>query len=194
MGIGNLESVLRDYAERPDGDIADVVAEEELTYARVYFDSTPTTHPRAYRRLAGLGDDSSNYLWKLAAAREIMRMWRADPPQLARLAALHRAKGSAEEVLHPPDATTHFTTPDDLRRAWEAGNIVAFPDVPRLTGLKRDARMGELARRVGQRPGLYRGLRPEALALALYIGAQVREFSGTGPRSSSCSTGCDRRT
>jgi hypothetical protein len=41
--------------------------------------------------------------------------------------------------------------------------------------------MGELARRVDASPDLYRGLRPEALALALYIGAQVRALSGTAP-------------
>jgi hypothetical protein len=38
--------------------------------------------------------------------------------------------------------------------------------------------MGELAERVGAVPGLYRGLRPQALALALYLGAQTREYSG----------------
>jgi uncharacterized protein YcbK (DUF882 family) len=41
--------------------------------------------------------------------------------------------------------------------------------------------MGELAGRLNQPAGLYRGLRPEALAMALYIGAQVRALSGTGP-------------
>jgi hypothetical protein len=181
MGIGNLESVLRDYAERPDGEIADVVADEELTYARVYFDSTPTTHAGAYRRLASLGDDSSNYLWKVAAAREIMRLWREDAGELGRLAALHGAKGSAEEVLHPPYSTPRFATGAQLRRAWDAGEIVAFPAAQRVTGLRRDPRMGELARRVGQPSGLYRGLRPEALAVALYIGAQVRAISGQAP-------------
>ena len=42
--------------------------------------------------------------------------------------------------------------------------------------------MGELARRLHQPAELYRGLRPEALAMALYIGAQVREISGTSRR------------
>ena len=41
--------------------------------------------------------------------------------------------------------------------------------------------MGELGRRLGQPAELYRGLRPEALALALYVGAQVRSLSGTAP-------------
>jgi len=38
-----------------------------------------------------------------------------------------------------------------------------------------------LAQRLGQPAGLYRGLRPEALALAIYLGAQVRALSGTAP-------------
>jgi hypothetical protein len=181
MGIGNLESVLRDYTGRRDGAIRDVVADEELTYTRVYFDSTPTTHAPAYRRLAGLGDDSSNYLWKIAAGREIMRLWREDRPELDRLTALHAAKGSAEEVLHPLDETPRFATPEALREAWDEDQVVPFPDAPAVTGLRRDPRMGELAGRVGQPAGLYRGLRPEALALALYIGAQVRAISGRGP-------------
>jgi hypothetical protein len=181
MGIGNLESVLRDYAEAGAGPIGELVEDAELTYTRVYFDSTPARHARAYRRLAELGDDSSNYLWKLAAAREIMRLWRADRPQLDRLVALHAAKGSAEEVLHPPGSTPAFATPDELLRAWDAGDIVPFPNAPRVTGLARDRQMGELARRVRQRADLYRGLRPEALAMALYIGAQVRALSGQGP-------------
>jgi hypothetical protein len=181
MGIGNLESVLRDYSGRPDGAIRDVVADEDLTYARVYFDSTPTSHPRAYQRLAGLGDDSSNYLWKLAAAREIMRLWRDDGPRLQRLASLHAAKASAEEVLHPPDETPMFGDPDELRQAWDESAIVPFPDAEHVTGLRRDPRMGELAQRIDQLPAMYRGLRPEALAVALYIGAQVRSISGQEP-------------
>ncbi|MEA2310913.1 MAG: hypothetical protein QOE28_881, partial [Solirubrobacteraceae bacterium] len=44
-----------------------------------------------------------------------------------------------------------------------------------------DSSMGQLAGQIGQPEGLYRGLRPEALALALYLGAQVRAMSGTGP-------------
>ena len=50
-----------------------------------------------------------------------------------------------------------------------------------MTGLRRDRRMGELAKRIDQPVERYRGLRPEALAMALYIGAQVRELSGQAP-------------
>ncbi len=47
-----------------------------------------------------------------------------------------------------------------------------------MTGLRGDRRMGELA---PTERALYRGLRPEALATALYIGAQVRALSGQSP-------------
>ena len=169
MGIGNLEGVLAAYGE------------ERPPYVQLYFDSTPTRHRRAYRRLAALGDDSSNYWWKVLAAREIMRMHRDDPGRLGRLAVLHTSKASAEEVLHPADRTEVFATPDDLAQAWDDGEIVPFPQDETVTGLQRDGRMGELARRIDQPAERYRGLRPEALAMALYIGAQVREISGQSP-------------
>ena len=181
MGIGNLEGVLRAFSGRSDGEIAGVVANEELGWPEVYFDSTFDRHAAAYGRLLELGDDSSNYYWKVLAGREIMRLYRDDRTELERLIALHGAKGSAEEVLHPPGSVPQFSDPGQLRGAWDDDQIVALPDRPALTGLKRDPTMGELAGRLDQPAGLYRGLRPEALAMALYIGAQVRALSGTGP-------------
>jgi hypothetical protein len=166
MGMGNLEGVLESYGQG------------RVPYARLYFDSTPARHPGTWRRLSRLGDDSANYLWKVLAAREVMRLWREDPGQLEQLAALQTAKASAEEVLHPPGDTLVFTAPEALRAAWDDGAIVAFPERDAASGLRRDGRMGELARRVGADAGLYRGLRPEALAMARYIGARVRELSG----------------
>ena len=166
MGIGNLEGVLAAYGE------------ESPSYARVYFDSTPNHHADVQRRLAAFGDDSSNYLWKLYAARDIMRLYRHDRGGLARLESLQLAKNSAEEVLHPPATTPSFESPAALKAAWDDGAIRAFPSATAVTGLARDPRMGELARRLGVPPGLYRGLRPEALAMALYIGAQTREYAG----------------
>jgi hypothetical protein len=166
MGIGNLQDVLRAYGE------------ERPSYAQVYFDSTPDHHGDVQRKLAAFGDDSSTYLWKLYAARDIMRLARDDPTALGRLQTLQTAKNSAEEVLHPLDRTPSYDTPQALKAAWDAGAIRAFPNAPDITGLARDGRMGELAQRVDAPPGLYRGLRPEALAMAMYIGAQTREYAG----------------
>ena len=166
MGMGNLGGVL------------DAFGPAEHGWAEVYFDSTPLRHPEAYAKLAGFADDSSNYLWKIEAARAVMRQFRSDPAALRARAALQAAKASAEEVLHPASQTERFADPQALREAWDAGRIVAFPDLPAVTGLRRDPRMGELAARVKAPASLYRGLRPEALALALYIGAQVRAIAG----------------
>jgi hypothetical protein len=169
MGMGNLESVLRAYGTTP--------GDKNVSYTQVYFDSTPQRNAAAQRKLASFGDDSSNYLWKLGAARRIMRLHREDAGELARLQAAQTAKASAEEVLHPPGSTARFTTAGQLQKAWDDKDIVAFPDNPRVTGLRRDARMGELA----PKRTLYQGLRPEALATALYIGAEVRALSGAAP-------------
>jgi hypothetical protein len=170
MGMGNLEDVLRAYAggTPPAG----------LRYAQVYFDSSPTRHRAAYERLFSLGDDSSNYLWKLRAAEQIMHLWRTDPKGLRRLAALQTAKNSAEEVLHPFGSTPVYRTPAALAQAWKVGDIEALPIDTRRTGLRIDPGMGQLARRIGAKRTLYRGLRPEALAMALYIAAQTRQAAG----------------
>ena len=174
MGMGNLDGVLRAYA---GGDVP-----ADLRYAQVYFDSSPTRHADAYAKLAALGDDSSNYLWKLRAAREVMRLYRTDPKGLAQVQALQEAKNSAEEVLHPEGSVPVFQTPAQLKQAWDAGDLVALPVDTATTGLRIDPSMGELARRLGQPRTLYRGLRPPALAMALYIGAQTRAAAGA-PRS-----------
>jgi len=117
------------------------------SYAELYFDSTPLRHPKAYGRLASFGDDSSNYFWKLGAAMEIMRLARKDKDRLIRLAALQTADDSARAVL--------------LAGAPSGG----------LRPLPNDAADTSLT------PARPIQLRPEALAVALYMAAQVREIS-----------------
>jgi hypothetical protein len=135
MGIGNLENVLSAFGTG------------RRSYAELYFDSTPLRHPKAYAKLAGFGDDSSNYFWKLSAAMEIMRMARHDKDRLVRLAALQTSGSSARAVL--------------LDGA-PSGGLRALPNDPASTSLL---------------PARAISLRPEALGAALYIGAQVRTIS-----------------
>ena len=170
MGIGNLQDVLRDYGD------------DEVPYAQLYFDSTPLHHPAAWSRLASFGDDSSTYLWRVEAARDIMRRWREDPAALERLDVRQTAKASAEEVLHPRSSTEIFDTPGDVEDAEDDGDLVALP-VQRLAdaGITIDPGMGELAGRLDQERTRYRALRPEALAMLEYLGAGTRAISGTGP-------------
>lgn len=180
MGIGNLEGVIEAYIApaAPAGTIRETVAREGLSYAQLYFDSTPVRNPRTYARLRELGDDSRRYLFRLEAAREVLRLHREDPPRLARLAELHRSKASREEVLHPPDTTRRFETADQLRAAYDDGALVQLRGRTRELGFRIDPQMGQRAERLGEQPELYRGLRPEALAALVYIAEDVREITG----------------
>jgi hypothetical protein len=180
MGIGNLESVLRDYAAAPAREpIGSIVRREGLSYARVFFDSSPADHAAAWQRLAGFGDDSKTYYWRVLAAEEIMRLYRSDPERLEALAYLHERKASAEEVLHPLPITERFGTPGDVERARRHGALEPLPNDPARTHFRVDARLGELAPQLGQRPALYRALRPEALALLSYLADEVHRMGGS---------------
>jgi hypothetical protein len=164
MGMGNLENVLAAYGQ------------SDASWARVYFDATPRNHPGAYRLLSGFGDDSATYLWRVYAARQIMRLYRQHRDELRRLARQQTAKASAEEVLHPSSETRIFADPGDLEQAYQSGDLRPFRGVH---GMRLDPQAGELAGRLDAEPALYRGLRPEAYELAVYLAAGVRQVSGT---------------
>ena len=181
MGIGNLEQVARAYSGEPDAAIANVVDEHDLSYARLYFDTSPLLHRPAHRLLASFGDDSSTYLWRVLAAREIMRLHREQPAELARLEVLHERKNSAEEVLHPLSETEVFRDPAAVRAERDDGGLVELPDDEERLHFAIDPRIGELAGRLGEEPELYRALRPEALALLAYLARGVEEMSGQSP-------------
>jgi soluble lytic murein transglycosylase-like protein len=131
--------------------VLDAYGDDEASYAEVYFDSAPNLHARAYRRLVGLGDDSKTYLWRVLASAEVMRLHREEPAELERLAELHGSASSAALVLHPPGEDAE-------------GEDQAFPDEPGRYGIRPAGR----ALRI----------RPEAFALAAYIGRGTREVSG----------------
>jgi hypothetical protein len=169
MGIGNLETVLRSYAGREEAEgkeVADLVDDLDLDYARVFFDSAPDRHGRTWRTLYELGDDSSTYLWRVHAARRIMQLWRRDPDRLARIAELQTAKPSAEEVLHPEGETEAFEDAAELEAAVANGEV--RPLSSELT------RYGLATRGADDRDAL----RPAALALVAWMGERVRVITG----------------
>ena len=139
MGIGNLQQVLGAYGD------------SEASYPQLYFDASPDRHPRAYRLLAGLGDDSKTYFWRVLASREVMRLYRGNRAKLDRLAELQSASDSGELVLHPPDSTKSFESQEDIDNATADGEL---------------------------RPVAGGALRPEAYALLAYIRDGVRNVSG----------------
>jgi len=177
MGIGNLESVIRAYTGA-DGSvpIGQVVADADLSYAQLYFDSGPSRHADAYELLAGFGDESSTYPWKVLASEQIMRGYRDDAEALAATAELATNKATLEEVFHPENETDVFEDPGEIEAAIRDGDLVPLPDDPGL-GWEIDHEMGEHAPELDEEPALYRALRPEALATLTYLAGLVRNES-----------------
>ncbi len=178
MGIGNLESVIRAYADAPDdAPAAGLVAAAGLSYAQLYFDSSPERNAAAWSLLSGFGDESSDYYWKILASRDILRRYRSDADSLQERADLATAKATLEEVFHPEPETDVFDQPDEISEAVDDGDLVPLPTDPKL-GWIPSHQMGELADEVDQDPSLYHALRPEALAALSYLGGLVRNASG----------------
>lgn len=138
MGMGNLNNVIDAFGGGP------------RPYVELYFASTPTRHKAAYDKLASFGDDSSNYYWKLLAARDIMRAYRKDPAAVARTAA-ERARDESGRLAML--RTAPQGDPRDVTATAENTGLT----VPE--GLK---------------------LRDEAAAAAVYIGGAVRSVLGRG--------------
>jgi hypothetical protein len=170
MGIGNLQDVLRDYAGGGNT--------KNLSYARVYFDSSPLRHKAASSLLSRLGDDSSNYYWKVLAAEQIMHLYRTAPNKLEQQSALQNARASAEEVLHPEGSTPEFATPAAIAGAVADRALVPIPNNPKRYGFRLDPDLGQFAARLHRRRALYRHLRPEALGLLIYLATGTREIGG----------------
>lgn len=182
MGIGNLEQVIDDYIRprRPRRYTRNTVERFDISYPRLFYDSSPIRHRRAFRRLFELGDDSRSYLFRIEAARDILALHDDDRQELLRLQGLQLAKGSAEEVLRPESDNEPYADADALASAYEAGDLVHVPNEPRRLGYRVDRRMGSMARTLKTRPDLYRGLRPEALGSLLYIAKETRRMGGEG--------------
>jgi hypothetical protein len=167
MGVGNLHQVLDYY----DGG-------RSVPYAQLYFDTALDHHRAAYQLLAGFGDDSSLYYWRLLGAMQIMRLYRTDRATLERLTGLELASGSDAQVLHPPDRTPSFADPRALAAAYRSGELVPLPTNAAALGFLGSPTIGSHARRLGAPAALYRGLRPVALRLLIAMSARVRTLAG----------------
>jgi hypothetical protein len=182
MGIGNLQHVLSDY----DGG-------RSVPYAQLYFDTTPAHNQKAYNLLAGFGDDSSLYYWRVLASIQIMRLYRTDRAALKRLAALELGSPSTAYVLHPPGQTESFADPGALSDAYQSRKLLPLPKNAAQLGLTYDSVLGAIAGKLGAPAALYRGLRPAALDMLIELAVRVRALSAT-PKStlSVASTVLDR--
>jgi hypothetical protein len=179
MGIGNLGDVLTAYvsAEEAEIDLREGIGLRDLSYTQVFFDSSPTTNPASWEILSRFADDSATYYWRVLAAREIMRLFREDRPELRRLASLHANKATAEEVFHPRAASRIFDDPGELSDGLGAGELVPVPSRGRF-GFVVGPQLGELSAELGAERSLYQALRPEALAALIYMSGRVQAITG----------------
>jgi hypothetical protein len=166
LGIRKLQNVVRIYGG------------EAPSYAQLYFGSSPREHRGAWRRLAAAGEPARDYLWKVLAAKRIMRVYRVDRSALRYEGSLQARKNSSEEVLHPRYRTPRFASPAALARAWRHHVLRAIPRDVRRTHIAVAASLGAEARALGRSRRLYRGLRPAARRVLLYIGREVHALSG----------------
>ena len=180
MGIGNLQDALRAYRAK------------RISYIRLYFDSAPDRHRRAWQVLKSMSDDSRHYYFKVPAAKEIMRLYRHDQAQLAALATLHSHKLSGEEAYRRPSSTPRFHRPRQVLAGWRRHTLVPLP---RRAGLSYDRSMGEMARRRGScsratrmRPRATRCTRPATRSTSPASTATTARRL----RSSSCWSGSSR--
>ncbi|MEO6859454.1 MAG: transglycosylase SLT domain-containing protein [Solirubrobacteraceae bacterium] len=167
MGIGNLHQVLSDYN-----------GGTPVPYAQLYFDTAPDLHRQAYNLLAGFGDDSSLYLWRVLGAAQIMRLYRTDRTALRHLSALQTSAASNALVLEPPGSSPRFADAPALSAAYQDHSLVPLPSNATQLGLIYDPAMGAGAAKLGVPRGLYRGLRPVALRMLIALAARVRALSG----------------
>ena len=165
MGVGNLEGVLRDAT-------ASRGRRHEGPYAQVYFDSTPVAPRRRLpaarrvrRRLLQLpvegprgGRDHAPLPRRPRRARPPGRA--ADGEELGRGGAA--PAGSHAALRDPEDAQAGVGRQADRRLP---------ADEPRDRPARATRAWASCAERLDVPAALYRGLRPEALAMALYIGA-----------------------
>ena len=177
MGIGNLGDVIARYTGEPESKQLDTIAERDLSYAELYFASSPTANERAWSLLSSFGDDSSTYLWRVLAAQRIMELWRTDRAELKRLAGLHANKATAEEVFHPEDETRAFEDAEEIADGIDSGELVTIPTESRY-GFEIGRQLGELAADLGVERELYASLQPEALATLIYMAGRVEAITG----------------
>jgi hypothetical protein len=179
MGIGNLQGVIARWAGAPlSASTTALVRSNRLSYAKLFFTSSPDRHWRAWARLNTLNDDTRNYYWKVLAAERIMWLYRHSPSTLETDEWLQGQKNSAEEVLHPRTSTWRFARPKDIVAAERHHTLLPLPASSAKTYIAVSPFLGQMAHRLHRSRRIYRALRPGALDVLLYLGERVHQLSG----------------
>ena len=117
-----------------------------------------------------------DYGLKALAAQRVMRLYRGNPSALRYEERQQLRKNSSEEYMHPLARTYRFATPGAILRAEQHRKLRMIPVDASLTHVA--PHVGGEAHKLGRAKRLYRALRPQSLAVLLYIGQQVHDLSG----------------
>ena len=165
-------------------------ADDDTPYAEVFFDSSPLRHPEAWRGSPGWATTPPRTCGGSTRRGRSCGCTATTPASSRASRRCTRNKNSAEEVLHPPRPTTEiFAEPESIETALDDGELVTLPaDGLRAAGVRIDRRMGELAERQNVDARSTAALRPEALALLVYLAPRRQGDLAGASRSSLTST------
>jgi hypothetical protein len=158
--------------------LAAATAGENVSFASLYFGSAPDRNVGIWRRLNREGRIVRDYYWRVLAAQRVMKLYRHQPAALSYEIRLQARKASSEEVMHPRPTTPRFHKPREIARAWKQRELKMIPRDARATHIAIGPYFAQLAPRLGRSRRLYRGLRPQARDVLLFIGERVHELSG----------------
>ena len=155
MGIGNLESVLRAYADAGER-AADRRAGRRSRASptrSVYFDSSPYAHREAYELLTGFGDESAEYLWKVRASeRDPATSTATIPSGSPRPPSWRPRRRPWRRSFTPRTRPRSSTIPTRSTRRSTTASWCRCPFEPGL-GWVPDKQIGELAAELDQDAG-----------------------------------------
>jgi hypothetical protein len=160
------------------GNLAAATGGEKVSFASLYFGSAPDRNRAAWLRLNREGLVARDYYWRVLAAQRVLKLYRRDPGALSYEIHLQARKASSEEVMHPRPTTPRFQAPREIVRAWKRHELRMIPRDAGRTHIAIGRSFAQMAPRLGRSRRLYRGLRPSARDVLLFIGRRVHELSG----------------
>jgi hypothetical protein len=149
----------------------------QLSYADLYFGTTPRTHPQAFGYLFGRSDDHRYYWWKVLMAERAIALYRRDPEEFRRQWQALRPGQRMEAAWYPRPEDLSFRDVAALRQSYDEGTLVRVPgDL-----YSRGVALGPIAALDAANGYHYKGLRPEAMGALLQLAALYCRHGGKAP-------------
>ncbi len=181
--FGSLDWALQAYhggergAERTLGYFLSEGGKSPVSFADLYFGTSPRKMPKTFSYFYGRADDHRYYAWRVQMAQEALALYRESPEKFrARWETL--APGyPMDRAWYPNELDAAFADVAALQAAYRSGRLLALPDAGESVVVETLAPLDPENER------WYRGLRPEALGMLQRLAAIYREEGGRAPLS-----------